>query len=153
MAVFVRQLVSGVQPLEHVTEDAQKHVERHGLAALGRRLDDLMQRRAIDVVHDQEQAFGSLIHVVRSHHVRVADTRRQSCLVQEHRNEVGVARDVRVHDFDRNQPLESAGCLDAPEVHGRHPTCRQGAQHFVASERLQHRSKATSCKAMARGNA
>ena len=78
----------------------------------------------IHVFHHQEQVVVGLHDVERRDHVRVADARNQARLVEEHRDEIRVLREVSVELLDRDRPREAFRSDEAPDVDGGHPARR-----------------------------
>ena len=124
VALLVEQLVGFLQTVEDVEDDADRDPERKLLAFGLEVLADLLERRTIDVVHDDEQRVRRLLDVDRGHHVGVPDPRREPGFVEEHPDEVRVVGDVGVHQLERHQTLEAALTDHTAEVHGGHPTRR-----------------------------
>ena len=55
----------------------------------------------------------------------MVDARREAGLLQEHLDELRLAREVRVKPLDGDEALESADAGEAREEHGRHPAGRE----------------------------
>ena len=83
------------KPERSVVADAERDLERDGLAIVDRALDDLADRDAVDVVHDQKRSLFVFPDVHHADHVRVPDQPRDPCLVEEHRPHLGVLSQVR----------------------------------------------------------
>ena len=65
------------------------------LAPRGGGADEARARRAVDVLHRHVELAVLLAEVEHLHDVRVAEPRAHARLVDEHRDEVGVARELR----------------------------------------------------------
>ena len=137
-AVTVGELVGGVQAGEQVEEDAQREPERQGAPLLARADEDLVEREAIDVLHHQEDALIVLLHIERGHHVGVVHPRGEAGLIEEHGDEIRLLGQVRVHRFDRDLTLESAGSDGAAEVDPRHPAGGDRTEDLVATNPEAH---------------
>ena len=61
-----------------------------------------------DVLHDEEELALGRDDVERRHDVRVADARGEPRLVEEHRDELGILRELRVQPLDRDGAREAA---------------------------------------------
>ncbi len=125
VAVIVRELVGGVQPREHIGEDAYRHVHRHALSALDRARDEVREGVALHVLHDDVVALLARPDLEDGHDVGVVDPRGEARLLQEHLDELGLAREVRVQALDPDEALKAARAGEATEVHGRHPSGRE----------------------------
>ena len=83
------------------------------------------------VVHDEEQLAAGRDDVERRHDVRMADARREPRLVEEHRDELGVGRELRVQALDRDRAREADRPEQPPKMDGGHATGRNGAVEGV----------------------
>jgi hypothetical protein len=102
-APLALRLVRGVQPVEHPRDHAD-HVPRwHQLSELARVPDEPRETFPLQVFHDQEHLARHVHHVERSHYVGVLDARREPRFVEEHRDELGIFRVLRVQAFDRDR--------------------------------------------------
>jgi hypothetical protein len=64
----------------------------------------------------------------------VVDARGQARLLEEHLDELGLAREVRVEPLDGDEALEAADAGEAREKHGRHAAGRQLGHQLEAIE-------------------
>ena len=125
LAVVVLQLVRRVEPREHVDDDAQADLRRQAHAALRRAREEAPEGVALHVLHDDVVALLALADLEDGHDVRVVDARREARLLEEHLDELGLAREVRVQPLDGDEALEAADAREAREIHRRHPAGRQ----------------------------
>lgn len=72
--------------------------------------------------------------VEHRHDVRMADTRGELRLVEEHRDELGVPCELRVQLLDRDGPREAARPTQTAEVNRRHPAMRDLFKEDVPAE-------------------
>ena len=77
-------------------------------AELGASAEHGEQIRAIDQLHDEEQAAIGGVEVVDLDDVRVIEVRRDARLLDEHRDEVGVRRQRGQHPLEHDRPIEPA---------------------------------------------
>ena len=96
-----------------------------------------------DVLHDQEQLRLIDHHVEGRHHVGVADARHQPRLLDEHRLELGIGREVRVEVLDGDHPREAGRTGEARQVHRRHPPRRDLLEDGVAADLLERSAELT----------
>jgi len=104
-------LVRGVQPFERAGDDTHGAARRDALARLAGLPDQPRERLAGDVLHDEEELAVVRDDVEGGDHVRVADTGREARLLQEHRHEIRVLREVRMEALDGHRAREA----DRPE--------------------------------------
>ena len=90
----------------------------------------------MDVLHDQEDLFALLQqdHIERHRDVWVLDPRRQTRLVDEHRDELGIPRIVGMEVLDGDRARESHSAQQPSEMHGGHSTGRELVVHDVAPD-------------------
>lgn len=138
LALTVGELVRGVEPGERVEEDPELHAEGDRRSALRCRPDQRRERRALNVLHHQEEAELVLEDVDRPDHVGVAHARREPRFVEEHPHELRIGCQVRVHHLDGDDALEAAHAEDAPEVHGGHAARGDLSQRLVATAPQGH---------------
>ena len=117
-AVEVLQRVRVVEAGEHVGEDPHVDVEGHararGLA------QQRVERLPVEVVHRQEVVLAGYADLVRVHHVGVIQPRREPRLVEEHRQEVGVRRQLVSQHLDDEQLVDPHRARDDRQEHGGH---------------------------------
>ena len=68
------------------------------------------------------------------HDVRVVDARGEARLVEEHLDELGLLREVRVQPLDRDEALEAGDAREAREEHRRHAAAGELGDELVAVE-------------------
>ena len=138
LALRAGELVSCVQSRQRVEEDPQREVERQRPPHAPERAQQGLERRPLDVLHDQEEALFVLLDVEGGDDVGVPDARREAGLVEEHVDEIGLGRQVRVHGLDGDQPLEAARAERAAEAHLGHPARGDDADDLVAAATQGH---------------
>jgi hypothetical protein len=138
LAVRSGELVCGVQSSQSVEEDPQREVERQRPPRAPERAQHRLERRPLDVFHDQEEPLFVLLDVEGGDHVGVTDARREAGLVEEHVDEVGLGGEVRVHRLDGDEPLEAARAESAAETHLGHPARGDDADDLVAAATQGH---------------
>jgi len=77
---------------------------------------EAVQRLALDVREDDKQIGAFREDVERRDDVGVADAGRKTRLVDEHRDEVGIARDVRMDPLDGHGAREADRARQAADV-------------------------------------
>ena len=96
--------------------------------------DEAREGVALHVLHDEVVALVARPDLEDGDDVRVVDPRGEPRLVEEHLDELGLAREVRVQALDGDEPLKAARAREAPEVHGRHPAGRELGDQLEAVE-------------------
>ena len=89
-------------------------------------------RVALDVVHDQVVLGVTDPDLDDGHHVRVVKAGRQARFIEEHGNELGLAREVGVQPLDREEALEVRHAEDAREIHRSHAALGQLGHQLIA---------------------
>jgi len=89
---------------------------------------------ALDVLHRHEIGFAHLAQLDDLGHVGVRDPRDQSCLVDEHLDEVLVLSQVLVDQLDRHQPLEPVRAGESANVDVGHAARRKTVEQGVTTE-------------------
>ena len=120
-AVLVLRLVRGVQAVEDRRDDRRGDARRDRNLPLLRRLHQLGERLAGDVLHDDEDLALGRDDVERGHDVRVTDAPAEARLVEEHRDELGILRELRMQALDGDGAREADGAAEPSEVDGGHP--------------------------------
>ncbi len=133
-AVLALGVVRGVQPVEGAADDGPDDAERNRSRRRPLEAEEARERLALHVVHDQEQLAAERDDVEGRDGVRVADARGQPGLVEEHRDELGIARVLRVQSLDRDRARETNRTEEAPVVDGRHPAGSDLAIERVPSD-------------------
>ena len=119
----------------------------------------LAQRDAGQVLHDEIRHVAVLALVEDVDDVRVGQARRRASLLDEPALEHGVVAQVPVHDLERDAPLEAQIGRD---VHGRHAAARDARANPVSAvdqtsdQRVglltrAHGSESTDARVRARG--
>jgi hypothetical protein len=129
--------VGRVETREHVDRDRGGDPWRHRASA-ERRVrvaHQASKRLARDVLHHEQDLVRAHDDIERRDHVRVDDPPDQPRLVEEHRADIGVGRDVRVHPLDRDRAGEAMSPDELAEVHRRHSAARELCEQLVALAR------------------
>ena len=129
----------GIREAVHVVEGAANlpaEVGRdHGRDALRLRIEDLQERRTIDVLEDQEQLSVLIAEVERLHDILVMQAREDARLVREHGHELGVGGVHRRQALEDNLAPESGSAPHpGPEDIG-HAALPQMAHELIAPAR------------------
>ena len=135
------QLVRGVQAARRLRQHRHAERDRQQLLARLDARQHLGQRRAVDVVHQQERAVGVLADLERRGNVGVADQAGQTRLVEEHGTKRRVAAQVRMQPFSREKPRKTA-LLARDELDVPHPALGDPEDHDVADRLRRCRSHA-----------
>ena len=125
LAALVLRLVRRVQPVQDARHDRARRSRRGMRCAASR--DARMQARerlARHVLHDEEELAVRRDDVERRDDVRMPDARREARLVEEHRDELGILRELRVQPLDRDRAREADRPEQPPEMDRRHAARR-----------------------------
>ncbi len=93
------------------------------------------QRVALDPLHHDVKHIVLLAEVEDLDDVWMSDPRGHTGLVEEHRFEFRIIRDVRQHRLDRDDLLKAASALQTRCPNGRHAALRDTHQDFVPTQR------------------
>jgi len=96
-----------VEPFEHRDSDGDGDAGGH--AGAFEQAQHVRHRRPGDVLHDDEQLGAFERDVERRHDVGVANARREAGLVEQHRCESRVLRELRVQPLDGDHAGEPGG--------------------------------------------
>ncbi len=108
-AALVGRVVGCLQPGEEVADDRAGDRRGDPALPLGDAAHESRERLAVHILHhDEELALGGK-DVESGHDLRVVHSGREARLVDEHRNELGVAGEVRVHPLDGHGAGEVSG--------------------------------------------
>jgi hypothetical protein len=70
-------------------------------------MDEIVQHRPVDELHDEEQMpLRRLAEVIDRHDIRVAEPRHRPRLAAETLRKSGIDADLQRQQFDRDQPIE-----------------------------------------------
>ncbi len=131
---LVPQLVRRVQTIEHLARDRDRDLGGEAPLEPRERAEQRRERRAVHVLHREEVGaviFAQLLHV---HDVGVLDAGAQERLVDEHPDERGVGRQMRVHHLHRDVPREARGAAAAREEERRHPARLETGDDLVVAD-------------------
>ena len=133
-AAVVAQPMGGVEPIERVRDDVCDEARRSPPAVAAQ---ELLERAALDVVHDDVMDALLTAHVAYAHYVVVVDAGGDPRLFEEHVRELGVFGQWHLGDAQLRGPRGA----DRPhDVHHTHAAARELAEQLVVSEadRLSH---------------
>ena len=94
---------------------------------------------ALDVLHDDEQLVVLRDDVERGDDVGMPDRGREPCLVEEHRDELGVLRVGVVQSLDGDGAREAHRPEQAPDVDRGHAPRGDAVMHQVAADETASR--------------
>ena len=130
LAALVLELVRGMKTGERVEDDAHRDLRGHRTVGSGELLAEIGEGAALDVLEDDEWLAAFERQLAHANHVRMIDGRRDACLVEEHREELLVARQVLVRTLHRDQAIT----IDRPrEEHGGHASGGELEQELVVA--------------------
>ena len=132
--VVVARVVGVIEATEDAERDVQRRLERNVLSASRRRAHEPSGRGAVDVLHRHVQLAVVLAEGEHLDDVRVREPGADARLVDEHRDEVGVLRQLGQDAFHRDDLLEAVRPRAAREVHLRHPSRRDPLNQLVGTE-------------------
>jgi hypothetical protein len=120
LELLVLRFMRGVQTVQHAGQDADRDVDGHRVALLQRAAHELGERLSRDVFHHEKHLALGRRHVDGADHVRMLDARGQARLFQEHLDELGIFRELRMQRLDGDRARETHGPHQAPEMNRRH---------------------------------
>ena len=131
LAVVVARGVRVVERAQDRKRDVQADVERDRPRRVGRGANEARAGRAVDVLHRHVELAVLLAEVEHLDDVRVAEARADPRLVDEHGDEVRVARVLREDALDRDDLLEAVRAGAPREIDLRHPARRDPPEQLV----------------------
>jgi hypothetical protein len=105
--VGVRQLVGVREPLADLEGDVDRSFDGKVAAVLLDVLDDRLEVRPVDELHDDEECAVADADVEDLNAVRMRELRREARLIEEHRDELLLRRQVRQNPLDGHLLLEA----------------------------------------------
>jgi hypothetical protein len=117
--------VRRVQACKRVEHDTDADARRKLLAALHRAREESTEGVPLDVLHDQVVPLAARPDLEDRNDVRMVDARSKAGLVEEHLDEVFVAREMRMKALDRDEALEAADAREACKEDRSHPAGRE----------------------------
>ena len=126
VAVHDARLVRGGEPRQHRVHDVDRLLGGEALVVL----QQVAQRDARQVLHDQVRHVGVLTLVEHVHDVGMGQTRGRPGLLHESGLERVVVGEVAVHDLQRHPTLEPQV---GREVHGGHAAASDPRAHLIAT--------------------
>ena len=131
MSALVLRLVRRVEAVQHAGHDRGEDARGQRLVALAERAREPGDRLAGHVLHDEEQLAARRDDVERRDDVGMADARGEASLVEEHRDELGVRRELRVEPLDRDRSREADRTEQASKMDRCHTPCGDGSVEGV----------------------
>ncbi len=125
--------VRRVQPQQDTVRDARRDLPRASLAGRRAVAKEARERLAVDVFHHEEELVLGRHDIEDRDDVGVADAFAQPRFLEEHRDELGVARVLLVEPLDGHRLRKAGGADRAPEVHGGHAAGRELAVELVSA--------------------
>ena len=138
-ALVVARAVRVLERAEDGEDDVEADVERDVLAARRGGADEARAGRPVDVLHRHVELAVLLAEVEHLDDVRVAEARADARLVDEHGDEVRVARELREDALDGDDLLEAVRAAAAREIHLRHPARRDPPEQLVRPQAQRRR--------------
>ncbi len=138
-AHVVARTVGVLERAEHRQRDVEADVEVDVFTARRCRADQPRPRRAVDVLHRHVELAVLLAEVEHLDDVRVRQARAYPRLVDEHRDEVGVACVLREDALDRDDLFEPVRPAATREVHLGHPARRDPPEQLVGPQAQRRR--------------
>jgi hypothetical protein len=135
----VLALVRRVEPVERARHHRRDDLRRDARAERRVAADELRERFALHVVHDDEELALHRHDVERLHDVGVPKARREARFVEEHRDELGVLRELRVEALDRNRAPEADLAHETTVVNRCHAAGGNLSVHGVAAHDSKRR--------------
>ncbi len=120
ISVVVGDLVRVAEAAAGLDADVDRFLHREATALLAEPLDDRLEVRPVDELHDDEVGVVRRADVEDGDDVRVVEAGAEAGLVEEHRDEVRVLREVRQDALDRDLLLEALDALGFALEHLRH---------------------------------
>ncbi len=134
LSVPAAELMRGVQARRRVGDHAYGDLRRNG-AALVRFGDERVERVALDPFHRHVEDVLALAHFVDVNDVRVLDAANDLSLVEEHRAELRVVRELGQHGLHRDELLGlHRRRASARNPHARHAPAADAREKLVTSE-------------------
>ena len=100
-------------------------LHRNALPALHGAGDEVREGVALHVLHDDVVPLVARADLEDGDDVGMVDPRCEPRLLEEHLDELGFARQVRVKALDPDEPLKAPGAGETTEIHGRHAAGRE----------------------------
>jgi len=113
--IWIGQLVSGMQPLQGVDEDAELHGQRK--TGIPTPDDDLRKRLPFQVLHDDDRGAVEIEHLVGLNDVRMIQSGRELGLAEEHGTKLGVAAQVLAQNLEDDELAKSSRSVGNRQVH------------------------------------
>ena len=120
IAVVVGELVRVGEALAELEADVDRGLDGEVAPGLLDVLDDRLEVRPVDELHDDEERVVADADVEDLHAVRVRELRREARLVEEHRDELLLRREVRQDALDGDLLAEALQALALGAEHLRH---------------------------------
>ena len=135
LARVAGRFVRRVQTVEHARDHGAD--DRGGIGASRGSMSRTSrgERLPVHVLHDEQELAWRRDDIERLDHVRMLNAGRDPRLVDEHRDEVGVARELSVESLDGDGAREADRAEQAAEMDGRHAAGGERAVDRVSGPR------------------
>jgi hypothetical protein len=130
----VGERVRGLEAIGDAHRDPHRELGREAALEPRQRTEQRGERAPVHVLHHEEVGARGLAELLDVHHVRVDDLRAELRLLDEHPDEAGIAREVRVDHLDRDVPGEPRGARAAREKERRHPARLEARDDLVVAD-------------------
>ncbi len=135
-ATRVLELVSCVEAGARLGHDVRREPRRQVKIAGGSASREARDGLAFEVLHDDEEVFVVLPELVNVDDVRMPHRCGDRGLVEEHRHEARVAREVRVDALDDDRLFEALRSGEPAEEDLRHAAAVEPSHDVVAAHTL-----------------
>ncbi|PRP92123.1 hypothetical protein ENSA5_51420 [Enhygromyxa salina] len=127
----VVEVVGVLESLERLVEDPDDQRQRHPTAALLEELQQLLEGRALDVLHDDEVGLIGFTEVEDRDDVGVVEVQAQPRLVEEHPNEALILEQAGQDALDRDLLFKACDRDGLGDPDLGHAASREPVQWFV----------------------
>src|SRR5580704_677515 len=137
LSVLVHTAVGVVETLQRLANDVHAELERKRHLGAAAPPQEIVQIEPLDVLHRDEEPLVRAAEIEDLHHVRVAQARREFCLVNEHVTERRVRSELGENLlYDAPSRGAELGLL-AREVNLGHPSPPDEIEDQIAPERAR----------------
>gem|GEM_PF-4985165 len=134
LALFVSELVRGMQAQARIGNDAKDDRVRHALSASLRRSNQLLEGIAIHPFEHLKERFSLFAKFKCLRHVRVLDQRGDTCLAYEHFAELRIVRQLGQNRLYCEELSKSLRARQSASPNRAHTAARDGEKKFVAPQ-------------------
>jgi hypothetical protein len=140
LAVVVAQAVRIGERVRRFERDLQPRREGHRFVMARHRPKQTADGRSFHELHRHEERSAVLAEVEHGHDVRMLEPRGKAGFVDEHADELRIARVLRKDALERHALLEAVRAVPVRDEDLCHSACSQAALDPIGSERLmEHR--------------